>query len=97
MVLAFVPRLEVPRLAVDLNLPLTEIAGLVPTQVDLARGYPPVGSVVYLDGRVDPATVDPETAVLRVSEPVVVGAVRIVPVEADAAERLWIVKIEAAP
>jgi hypothetical protein len=96
-VLAFVPRLEVPRLAVDLDLPLSRIAGLVPARVDLARGYPPVGSVVYLDGSVDPATVGPETAVLRVSVSEVVGAVRLVPVEADTAKGLWIVKIEAAP
>jgi hypothetical protein len=96
-VLAFVPRLQVPRLAVDLDLPLSRIAGLVPAQVDLARGYPPIGSVVYLDGSVDPATVGPETAVLRVSGPVIVGAVRLVPVVADAAKGLWIVKIETAP
>ena len=93
----FIPRHRLPRMAVDLGLQLTTIAVLVPAQVNLAAGYPPVDSVVYMDGRVDPAGVGHATAVLRVTTPTTVGAVRIVPLSTDPAAAIWIVRLEASP
>lgn len=93
----FIPRHRLPRMAVDLDLPLTTIAVLVPAEVDLAAGYPPIDSIVYMDGRVDPASVGPGTAVMRVTTATTVGGVRIVPLETDPAAGIWIVRLEAAP
>jgi hypothetical protein len=96
-VVLFIPRHRLPRTAVDLDLPLTRIAVLVPAQVDLAAGYPPVDSVVYLDGLIDASSVGPETAVLRVSSPTTVGTVEVVPILVDPLNRLWVVAIRRAP
>jgi hypothetical protein len=93
----FIPRHRLPRMAVDLALPLTQIAVIDPSRIDLAKGYPPVDSVVYLDGLIDPGSVGPLTAVLRVSGPTTVGDVEIVPMLADPANRLWIVAVKRAP
>jgi hypothetical protein len=93
----FIPRHRLPRMAVDLDLPLTSIAVLVPASVDLARGYPPVGSVVYMDGTIDPASIGSSTAVLRVTTATTVDGVRIVPVKTDPTEGIWIVRVESAP
>lgn len=96
-VVLFIPRHRLPRMAVDLDLPLTSIAVLRPAQIDLARGYPPVGSVVYMDGKVDPGSIAGGTAVLRVTVATTVGGVRIVPVMTDPTAGIWIVRLEPAP
>jgi hypothetical protein len=93
----FVPRFRLPRMAVDLDLPLTSIAAFIPALVDPAHGYPPVDSVVYMDGQVDPASVGPTTAALRVTTPTTVGGVRIVPLMTDPTAEIWVVRLEAAP
>jgi hypothetical protein len=93
----FVPAHRLLRLALDLGLPLTEIAGIDPKQVDLARGYPPVGSVVYLDGFVEPASAGDPTLPLRVTVPTVAGGVLVVPIVANVAAREWIVRIDPVP
>lgn len=93
----FIPRHRLPRMAVDLDLPLTSIAVLVPARVDLARGYPPVGSVVYMDGKIEPASIGSSTAVLRVTTATTVDGVRIVPVRTDPTAEIWIVRIEPGP
>lgn len=92
-----IPAHLLPRMAVDLGLPLTRIAVIGGGRVDLAAGYPAIDSVVYLDGLIDPASVGPGTASLRVSVATVVGAVQIVPIHVDPAERVWIVAIRPAP
>lgn len=93
----FIPRHRLPRMAVDLDLPLTAVAVLVPARVDLAHGYPPAGSVVYMDGKIDPGSVSSATAVLRVTAATTVGGVRIVPVKTDPAAGIWIVRVEPGP
>jgi hypothetical protein len=92
----FVPTYRVGRLAVDLKLPLTEIAALAPGRVNLALGYPQVGSIVYLDGNVYAPSAGPKTAVLQVSQPTVTAGIRIVPIKVDPEKRIWIVRIESA-
>ncbi len=93
----FVPRHRLPRSAVDLGLPLTSIAVLNSKGVDLAGGYPRVGSIVYIDGRIDPTSIIEATAPLRVEVPTTVGGVRIVPLKVDVAAQIWIVLVTAAP
>jgi hypothetical protein len=93
----FVPAHRVPRLALDLGLTLTQIGRLDPTRVDLARGYPPVGAVVYIDGFVEAASVGRGTTALQVSAPTRVDGVVVVPISSDPVARSWIVRIDPAP
>jgi hypothetical protein len=96
-VVLFIPRHRLPRMAVDLDLLLTSVAVLEPTRINLAAGYPPVDSVVYMDGLVDAASVGKPTEVLRVSSPTTIGAIELDPILADPARRIWIVAIKRAP
>ena len=96
-VLLLAPRYQVNRLAVILRFPISRARWLEPARVDLAGGYPAVGSLLYFDGVLDPTTVTEETAVLRPSVPTVVGNVRVVPVFVDEAGKVWIERIESAP
>ena len=96
-VVLFIPRHRLPRMAVDLDLLLTSVAVLDPTRVNLAAGYPPVDSVVYMDGLIDSGSVGKPTEVLRVSSPTTVGAIEIVPILVEPANRIWIVAIRQAP
>lgn len=93
----FVPAHRMARLALDLGLSLTQIGGLDPPSVDLARGYPPVGSVVYIDGFVEPGSIGGGTHSLQVSVPTQVGRVIVVPIISDPAGRKWVVRIDPAP
>jgi len=93
----FVPAHRVPRLALDLGLALTQIGKLEPLRVDLARGYQPVGSVVYIDGRVEAASIGGGTTALQVSAPTEVGGVVVVPIISDPIGRSWVVRIDPAP
>jgi hypothetical protein len=89
----FVPRHRLPRAAVDLGLPLTTIAVLDASRVDLAAGDPPVGSIVYLDTVIDPTAKGESAAPLRVTAPTPVGNVQVVPLQVDPAAGIWIVRI----
>lgn len=93
----FVPSHRLIRLAVDLGLPLTRIVGVDPARVDVARGYPPVGSIVYLDGIAEPASVGAQTLPLQVSQPTLIGGVLIVPILSNPDAREWIVRVAAGP
>jgi hypothetical protein len=93
----FVPAHRLVRLSVDLGMDLTEIAGLDPPSVDLARGYPPVGSVVYLDGFVEPGSIGGGTKSLQVSAPTRVDGVLVVPIVSNPATREWVVRIDPVP
>ena len=93
LVTVYVPRHRISRAAVDLGLPLTSIQTLDVKRVNLAAGYPRPGSIVYLDGLIDPGSMTDSTVPLRVNTPTTVGAVRIVPVQVDAAAKLWIVLV----
>jgi hypothetical protein len=96
LVTVYVPRHRLARSAVDLGLDLTSVTILDVKRIDLAAGYPRAGSIVYLDGRIDPGSMTDATAVLRVDAPTTVGGVRIVPVRVDPAEKLWIVLVIAS-
>jgi len=96
-IVVFAPRYQVNRLAVILGVPVSRIRWLDPTLVDLAGGYPAVGSLLYFDGVLSPTTVTQQTAVLRPTAPTVVGNVRVVPVFVDTAQRIWVERIEPMP
>lgn len=91
----FAPAFQVNCLAVDLDLPISRVMRLEPDDIDLAGGYPRVGSVVYVDRLLGPASITPATSVLLVSEPTEVAGVRIVPVSVDPTLGVWVVRIEA--
>jgi hypothetical protein len=93
LVTVYVPRHRLARSAIDLGLNLTSITVLDVRRVDLAAGYPRAGSIVYLDGRIDPGSMTDATAALRVDTPTAVGSVRIVPIHVDASEKIWIVLV----
>jgi hypothetical protein len=93
----YVPAHRVPRLALDLGLALTQIGRLDPSRVDLARGYPPVGAVVYIDGFVEAASLGRGTTALQVSAPTRVDGVVVVPIISDPIGRWWVVRIDPAP
>lgn len=93
----FAPPHRIMRLAVNLGLPLTAVAGAEPSLIAAGVDRLPVGSIVYIDGVVERVTVGPATAAIQVSSPTKVGAVRVVPILADPANTAWIVRIEAAP
>jgi hypothetical protein len=96
-VVVFAPRYQVNRLAATLGVPMSRIRWLEPSKVDLAGGYPAVGSIVYTDGVLDPGSVTDETAIFRSTAPTTVGGVRIVPLLADAARQIWIVRVDRLP
>ena len=96
-ILLVAPRYQVNRLAAILRFPISRTRWLDPDRVDLARGYPAIGSLLYFDGVLRPDTVTEETAVLRPTVPTVVGNVRIVPIFVDEARQVWIERVEAAP
>jgi len=93
----FVPRYEGHRLAATLPASMSYLRWIDPGRVDLANGYPAVGSLLYFDGLLQPGAVTPQTAALRPSTPTIVGGVRVVPVYVDAARKIWVERIEAAP
>ncbi len=87
------PDLLRPRLAVDLDLPLSAIAGLAPASVKPGPGF--LGcAVLVLHERSGDAPVD-GYAVLEVPAPTTVGGdVVLTPLIADAAAGYWLLKIE---
>lgn len=93
----FVPLAQANRLAVILHVPVSRLGWLEPDKVDLAAGYPSIGSLVYIDRALDAKTVTDKTAVLRPTVPTIVGDVRVVPIFTDPAAGIWIERIEAAP
>ena len=96
-VLLLAPRYQVNRLAVILQFPVSRAMWLDPARVDLAGGYPAIGSLLYFDGVLYPTIVTEQTAVLRPTVPTVVGNVRVVPIFVDEARQVWIERIEATP
>lgn len=96
-IVVFVPHYQVYRLAVMLDVPESRIRWLDVSKVDVAAGYPAVGSIVYTDGVLDPSSVTDGTAILRSTAPTTVGGVRIVPLLVDPARQVWIVRVERAP
>ena len=83
-----------PQASLDLDIPLTRIGMLVRGDVDVARGVPPVGSLVLHDRSLVRSR--PPVPDLEVSEPTRIGDVLVVPLFADPARGMWLLRLEPA-
>lgn len=79
-----------PRLALDLDVPLTRIVATNPAGMDPARGAPPVGEIVLHSGGDVPAA---SFEAFEIEAPALVGPVLLMPVLHDAAAATWVVQI----
>jgi hypothetical protein len=77
---------------VDLDLRLTQVTK--PGGIALVGGLPAAGQIVYHD-RLDGQTTQ-AYALYEISQPVVKGDIRLVPILADPAHGFWVVRVEAA-
>jgi hypothetical protein len=77
---------------VDLDLPLTDVAK--PGGITMSGGLPAAGQIVYHD-RLDGQT-SSSYAVYEIKAPVTKGAVRLVPLLADATRGLWVIRVDDA-
>jgi hypothetical protein len=82
-----VPVAVLPRMAIDLDLLVGDVAGTEARRVDVGAGYPGPGQLMLHSRAGDPAL--PGFAALEVSEPTVVGTVTIDPLLADPRRGLW--------
>lgn len=80
---------------VDLGLPLWAGTKLIPDLVRPGDGLPGPGTIVYHDSRDD--SPDPAWSAIEVSEPTVAGKLLFVPLYVDAANGIWIVRVDNAP
>jgi hypothetical protein len=80
---------------VDLQLPLTEVAYSYDVWFDPPMGKPEPGAIVYHDRRDDAD--DLAHAAVELAQPTVIGADLYVPLLANSARGMWVVKVEAAP
>ena len=87
-----VPARLLSQAAVDLGLPLTQVARTDPSRLAPDGAYPAAGQIVYHDTGLDA----PPSAFrfLEVGAPTTVGPIRIVPVEADGRRGTWAVRID---
>jgi hypothetical protein len=95
VIAVFAPGLSRPRLAVDLDLPLSRIAGIETGVPDPpVEGIPRPGQIYVHDRRAD----RPEArySFLEVSSPTPLGDVVLVPLLADETRGLWVIEIRAA-
>ncbi len=83
-----------PVLAVDLDLPLTQVGSDNPAAVDLAAGRPSVGQLVLHVA--DAEKTSPGLDQLHVTKPTLIDGVTVVPVSEDARRGYWLVRIDAA-
>lgn len=77
---------------VDLGLPLTEVAK--PGGITKVAGIPAPGQIIYHD-RLDAET-GKAFAIYEIDHPVTLGAVRLVPLLADAKRSFWVVRVDQA-
>ena len=81
----------------ELGLPLTDVAYSYATFLDPAAGRPGPGTLIYHDRR-DDDPADPRYKLLEISRPTTIGPYRYVPIVADPAAGMWVVRVEdAAP
>jgi hypothetical protein len=92
----FVPRPQLARLVVDLDIPAWAFGRL--DRKRLAEpGYPPVGSLVFFDVASDLKSTFDAARPLRVSSPATVDGARVVPLVAEPRIGVWVVRIAEAP
>jgi hypothetical protein len=77
---------------VDLGLTLNDVAK--PGGITTVTGVPVAGQIIYHD-RLDGET-DKHFAIYEIDHPVTLGAVRLVPLLADAKRALWVIRVDPA-
>ena len=82
-----------PRLALDLDVPLTRLVATDATRIDPAQGVPEVGQIVLHSGGDLPAA---PFRVFEIDTPTRAGAVILVPLFHDAAAETWVVRIDTS-
>ncbi len=85
-----VPSQMETRMALELDLPLAHVAVLPTTRVDLQKGWPRAGQLVYIDlrdGR-------PTSGLFRPTGPRPIGPLRIVPLVAEQRPGVWLSRVE---
>jgi hypothetical protein len=85
------PVLTVPQLAVDLQLPLSSIAGTVGPSIRSDGRYPRAGQIVFHD--VDRDLPRSAFRIFEVDKATVTGSITIRPLLVDEAHRFWLVEI----
>jgi hypothetical protein len=88
--LLLVPTRVLPRLSLDLDLPLTRIGSINAHPIDPAVPRPAIGQVAFHDGHVDRAA-----PAIEIESPTPFGDAVAVPLLADRAARIWVVAIES--
>ncbi len=79
----------------QLGLPLTDVAYSYPAFLNPTAGRPGPGTLIYHDRRNDhPAS--PRDKLLEISRPTTVGPYRYVPILADPAAGIWVIRVEDA-
>jgi hypothetical protein len=90
----FLPSLQLMTVIVDLGVPVTRATTLDVRRLREDAGYPPPDSVVYFDDDADLAPLEQASASLRVTSPTDVRNVHVVPLLADPAAGLWVVRVD---
>jgi hypothetical protein len=76
----------IPRVSLDLDVPLTRLAALAPERVVPDQGLPAVGQIVFHD-----RNVDKRFPPIEISEPTRYGAGEAVPLAVDRARKYWLI------
>jgi hypothetical protein len=90
----FLPSLQLVGLVVDLGIPVTRATTLDVRRLREGPGYLPPDSLVYLDDLADLPALEQATAWLRVTSAADVQGVHVVPLLADPADGLWVLRVD---
>lgn len=82
-----------PRLAVDLGLPLSRVGSTAAAALDPTGSTPAVGQILVHSSTEAPAA---KFAPFQVSVPTIVGLRLLVPLLADPADGIWVIRVDAA-
>jgi hypothetical protein len=88
-----VPALLRPQMAIDLELPLSAVAGLSVGALDASGAGLRPGQIVYHDRRGD--VPDPAFAILETAAPAALGSISIVPIASDPRRGWWVIRVAA--
>jgi hypothetical protein len=89
------PSLQIATLIVDLGIPVTRATTLDVRRLREDADYPPPDSLVYLDDEADLPALEKASAWLRTTSPADVRNVHLVPLLADPAHGLWVVRVDS--
>jgi hypothetical protein len=90
----FPPSLQLMTVVVDLGIAVTRATALDVARLRQGPGYPPPDSLVWLDDVADLPALEQATAWLRVTSPTDVQGVHVLPLLADPAAGLWVVRVD---